>query len=123
MSRRGNCWDNAVAESFFSSLKSEQIKKRIYNTRDEARSEVFDYIEGFYNGATSISINSAPTSSSGSVKLRYEICLVNWGNANETVCSQGFTTGSLIEVAPSAIALAFASATFSVTNATSIPGG
>ena len=49
MSRRGNCWDNAVAESFFSNLKSEQIKKRIYNTREEARSEVFDYIEGFYN--------------------------------------------------------------------------
>jgi len=49
MSRRGNCWDNAVAESFFSSLKSEQIKKRIYQTRAEAKSEIFDYIEGFYN--------------------------------------------------------------------------
>lgn len=49
MSRRGNCWDNAVAESFFSNLKSEQIKKRIYSTRAEARSDIFDYIEGFYN--------------------------------------------------------------------------
>jgi len=49
MSRRGNCWDNAVAESFFSNLKSEQIKKRIYSTRAEAKSEIFDYIEGFYN--------------------------------------------------------------------------
>jgi putative transposase len=49
MSRRGNCWDNAVAESFFSSLKSEQIKKRIYQARAEAKSEIFDYIEGFYN--------------------------------------------------------------------------
>ena len=49
MSRRGNCWDNAVAESFFSSLKSKQIKKRIYQTRAEAKSEIFDYIEGFYN--------------------------------------------------------------------------
>jgi hypothetical protein len=38
-----------VAESFFSSLKSEQIKKRIYQTRAEAKSEIFDYIEGFYN--------------------------------------------------------------------------
>ena len=36
MSRRGNCWDNAVAESFFSSLKKERIKKRIYNTRQQA---------------------------------------------------------------------------------------
>ncbi len=49
MSRRGYCWDNAVAESFFSNLKSEKIKKRIYKTRQEARSEVFEYIEGFYN--------------------------------------------------------------------------
>jgi len=45
MSRRGNSWDNAVAESFFSNLKSEQIKKRIYNTREEAKSEILDYIE------------------------------------------------------------------------------
>jgi putative transposase len=46
---RGNCWDNAVAESFFSSLKSERVKKRIYQTRAEAKSEIFDYIEVFYN--------------------------------------------------------------------------
>ena len=44
MSRRGNCWDNAVAESFFSNLKSEKIKKKIYKKRQEARSEVFEYI-------------------------------------------------------------------------------
>lgn len=49
MSRRGNCWDNAVAESFFSSLKKERVRKRIYKTRDLARADVFDYIEGFYN--------------------------------------------------------------------------
>ncbi len=49
MSRRGNCWDNAVAESFFSSLKKERIKKRIYKTRELARSDIFDYIEVFYN--------------------------------------------------------------------------
>lgn len=49
MSRRGNCWDNAVAESFFSSLKKERIRKRIYKTRELARADVFDYIEAFYN--------------------------------------------------------------------------
>ena len=49
MSRRGNCWDNAVAESFFSSLKKERIKRQIYASRQEAKSDVFDYIEGFYN--------------------------------------------------------------------------
>jgi putative transposase len=49
MRRRGNCWDNAVAESFFSSLKKEHEKKRIYKTRDLARADVFDYIEMFYN--------------------------------------------------------------------------
>ena len=49
MSRRGNCWDNAVAESFFSSLKKERIKKRIYKTREIAYDEIYDYIEMFYN--------------------------------------------------------------------------
>lgn len=51
MSRRGNCWDNAVAESFFSSLKKERSRKRIYKTRDLARADIFDYIEAFYNRA------------------------------------------------------------------------
>ena len=49
MSRRGNCHDNAVAESFFQLLKRERIKRRIYADREEARSDVFDYIEMFYN--------------------------------------------------------------------------
>ena len=49
MSRRGNCWVKAVAESFFSTLKSEKIKKRVYSTRAQAKSEIFDYIEGLYN--------------------------------------------------------------------------
>ena len=49
MSRRGNCHDNAVAESFFQLLKREHIKRRIYTTRSDARADVFDYIEMFYN--------------------------------------------------------------------------
>ncbi|WP_155963364.1 IS3 family transposase [Enterobacter sp. BIDMC 29] len=49
MSRRGNCHDNAVAESFFQLLKRERIKQKIYGTREEARSDIFDYIEMFYN--------------------------------------------------------------------------
>lgn len=49
MSRRGNCWDNAVAESFFSSLKKERIKKRIYADRVTAIQDVAEYIDGFYN--------------------------------------------------------------------------
>lgn len=49
MSRRGNCFDNAVAESFFSSLKKERVRRKIYPTREEARADVFDYIEVFYN--------------------------------------------------------------------------
>lgn len=48
-SRRGYCWANAVAESFFSSLKKERVKKRVYKTRDLARADIFDYIEVFYN--------------------------------------------------------------------------
>lgn len=49
MSRRGNCWDNAVAESFFSSLKKERVRRKIYRTQDEARVDLFDYVEMFYN--------------------------------------------------------------------------
>ena len=49
MSRRGNCLDNAVVESFFQLLKRERIRRQIYRTRDEARSDIFDYIEMFYN--------------------------------------------------------------------------
>ena len=49
MSRRGNCHDNAVAESFFQLLKRERIRRRIYKDREEARRDVFDYIELFYN--------------------------------------------------------------------------
>ena len=49
MSRSGNCWDNAAMESFFSSLKTERIARKTYRTRDQARADVFDYIERFYN--------------------------------------------------------------------------
>ena len=49
MSRRGNCWDNAVAESFFSTLKNELVHRRSWSTRLELRAAVFEYIEGFYN--------------------------------------------------------------------------
>lgn len=49
MGRKGNCWDNAVVESFFSSLKKERIKKRIYKDRALALTDVADYIESFYN--------------------------------------------------------------------------
>lgn len=49
MSRRGNCWDNAVGESLFGSLKKERVGRRIYRTRDEARADLFDYIEMSYN--------------------------------------------------------------------------
>jgi putative transposase len=49
MSRPGNCWDNAVVESFFASLKTELIYRRQFHTRQEAQSAIFTYVEGFYN--------------------------------------------------------------------------
>lgn len=49
MSRKGNCWDNAVAESFFGALKSELVHRHPFKTRKEAEMYVFDYIEIFYN--------------------------------------------------------------------------
>ena len=49
MSRKGNCWDNAMMESFFATLKKERLHREEYATRAEARASVFDYIERFYN--------------------------------------------------------------------------
>ena len=49
MSRRGDCWDNAAMESFFATLKKERVYRRIYATRDDARADLFDYVERFYN--------------------------------------------------------------------------
>ena len=49
MSRKGNCWDNAMAESFFATLKLELGYQRHWRTRTQARSEIFEYIELFYN--------------------------------------------------------------------------
>jgi putative transposase len=49
MSRSGKVWDNAAMESFFSSLKTERTARKIYRTRNEAKADVFDYIERFYN--------------------------------------------------------------------------
>jgi putative transposase len=49
MSRLGDCHDNAVMESFFSRMKDERVSRRRYRLRDEARADIFDYIERFYN--------------------------------------------------------------------------
>ena len=49
MSRRANCWDNACAESFFSTLKTELVRGRVFQTHAQARLALFEYIEGFYN--------------------------------------------------------------------------
>ena len=49
MSRKGDCWDNAVAESFFSTLKAEPVHRMDYASRDQAWASVFDYVEAFYN--------------------------------------------------------------------------
>jgi transposase InsO family protein len=50
MNRRGDCWDNAVAESFFATLKVELVHDAARATRAAARTESFDYLERFYNG-------------------------------------------------------------------------
>jgi len=49
MSRRGNCYDNAVIESFWHSLKVEMVHRRVFATRSQAESDIFEYIEVFYN--------------------------------------------------------------------------
>ncbi|MBZ0182687.1 MAG: IS3 family transposase, partial [Melioribacteraceae bacterium] len=54
MSRKGNCYDNAVTESFFHTLKIELVKREKYKTREEARISIFEYIEIFYNRRGSV---------------------------------------------------------------------
>ena len=49
MSRKGNCWDNAVAESFFKSLKQELVYNTYFYTKKQAKKEIFEYIEFYYN--------------------------------------------------------------------------
>ena len=49
MGRTGVCWDNAMAESFFSALKNERVHRTVYATKRQARRDVISYIEGFYN--------------------------------------------------------------------------
>ena len=49
MSSKGNCYDNAVAESFFNSLKTESSRGNIFKTKQEAKNAIFEYIEAFYN--------------------------------------------------------------------------
>jgi transposase InsO family protein len=63
MSRKGNCWDNAVAESFFATLKKELVRNRVFATRAQARSEIFEYIEVFYNRQRTHSLLSYETPS------------------------------------------------------------
>ena len=71
MSDTGSCYDNAVVESFFASLKRERTKRRNYRTRDEARADVFDYIERFYN-------RRRPHGSAGRMSpLKYEQVTLN----------------------------------------------
>ena len=49
MSRKGNCWDNAIAESFFHTLKVELVQENRYKTREMAKQSIFQYIESYYN--------------------------------------------------------------------------
>ncbi|OUC37022.1 hypothetical protein BJP35_2287 [Enterobacter sp. J49] len=78
MSLRGNCQDNAVAESFFSSLKKERIRKRIYKTRDLARADIYDYIEVFYHRAR---CHSHPGGVMNRPRREDRKCLPMWGQS------------------------------------------
>ena len=79
MSRRGNCHDNAVAESFFQLLKRERIKKRIYSTREIAKQDIFNYIEIFYNSVRRHTANDllSPHEFERRHKKEAEKCLLN----------------------------------------------
>ena len=80
MSRKGDCWDNAVAESFFASLRKELTNRVTFLTRDDARSAVFEYIEAFYNRVRrpSPSATDHPSTSNWQrPRLRLRNCVVS----------------------------------------------
>lgn len=83
MSRKGNCWDNAVAESFFSSLTKERIKKQIYKNRKLALADIRDYIEAVYNRTRRHSHlgGVSPEQFEAAHKRRQKSCPVNPGNS------------------------------------------
>ena len=91
MSRRGNCWDNAVSESLFSGLRTERIRKRIYKTRDTARAVVFDYIEVFTTALAATAIWTASVPRRSNSPLREDRVFLP-GRRQSTVC----TTKSLL---------------------------
>jgi GDP-mannose 4,6 dehydratase/Integrase core domain len=96
MSRSGNVWDNAAMESFFSSLKTERIERKTYRTRNEARADVFDYIERFYNAVRRHStigyvspVEFYPRSPYGVAKLYGYWITVNYREAYGMFASNG----------------------------------
>ena len=74
MSRKGNCWDNAVAESFFHTLKTELIYHEVYETKAQANRAIFEYIEVYYNRERMHSINGnlSPVEFEEQIMLHYE---------------------------------------------------
>jgi len=76
MSRKGNCWDNAVAESFFHTLKTELVYHQTYHTRTQAKQSIFEYIEVFYNRKRMHSANNylSPVDYEEKMKQNQNIC-------------------------------------------------
>ena len=76
MSRKGNCWDNAVAESFFHTLKTELIYLEDFDTHEQAQTVVFEYIEVFYNRQRCHSANGylAPLLYEQALKTNESLC-------------------------------------------------
>ena len=97
MSRKGNCWDNAVAASFFSSLKRERIKKQIYKNREVAIADVRDYIDTFYieRDVTATSEGSVLSNSKRRTKRAGSVSTKPWelhgGTRNPTKCADSRT--------------------------------
>jgi putative transposase len=81
MSRKGNCWDNVVAESFFSSMKKERVKKRIYPNRELALVDIADYVEKFCNAP----VGTATLAGSAPSNLRTPIRVVDVKSVHEQV--------------------------------------
>ncbi len=89
MNRRGNCYDNAVVESFFHLLKTERIRRKTYKARALARQDVFDYIEMFYNSKRKHGNNGmlSPVQYERQQKMKVQGVYKIWGTSVYSVVS------------------------------------
>lgn len=102
MSRRGNCWDNAVAESFFAPLKQELCHRLRFASRDEARRAIFEYIEIFYNSPLNQGVHKSGAGSRRRLAKTWTVSCsslsMRAASAENSACARPFSSVAKVEI-------------------------